>query len=357
MGRCSRRIIVWIVAGALALSIQGPVTSARSPVRTTGGVLPNDPDWGVTQDPEWVKIKQNHQVTAQMDPFQRRRRPVVGVQRLDAVPTALQLPAKVTGRFVEPAGWGIDDSGKHYVDANYWNICVAGAAAVAAYYFIPDPVELSGAYREPYGPFAITTRWDAADVDSNLGFEAKARAYMLFMAMDVQPPSFDLPGMDDWSTYPTGGGSAQGIRDAVNWEISRHLRGGKWANYFYFIQENSGPTFTRDRMNDDIVADIAGAGAPVIVTVDAAYLPNWSNATKPVHHAITVIGYDNVNDTYTYLDTCGRQCGSDTNGGTHVVSQAKLFKAIQMFGRRDADGYTITRADGTPKYPNGAYIW
>jgi hypothetical protein len=179
----------------------------------------------------------------------------------------------------------------------------------------------------------------------------------MFMAMNVQPPSFARPGMDDWSTYPTRGGSPQAIRDGLNWEISRHLRGGKWATYFYFIQENSGPTFTAARMNADIVADIAGAGAPVIFTLDAQYLPNWSHATKPVHHAITVIGYDNVANTYTYLDTCGRQCGSSSNGGVNVVSQAKLFKALQMFGTRDANGYTITRADGLPKFPNGAYIW
>jgi hypothetical protein len=216
---------------------------------------------------------------------------------------------------------------------------------------------MSGAFREPYGPFALTTRWNAKGVDSNLGFDVQGRAYMLFMAMQVQPPSFERPGLDDWSTYPTQGGSPQAIRDGLNWEISRHLRGGKWATYFYFTQENSGPSFSAAQMNADIVADIAGAGAAVIFTVDAQYLPNWSNATRPVHHAIVVIGYDNVADTYTYLDTCGRQCGSDSNGGTHVVSQAKLFKAFQMFGTRDANGNTILRADGLPKFPTGAYIW
>ena len=122
-------------------------------------------------------------------------------------------------------------------------------------------------------------------MDSNLGFNAKGRAYMLFMAMQVQPPSFDRPGIDDFSTYPTLGGSPQGIRDAVNWEISGHLRGGRWATYFYFTEENSGPAFTPDQMNADIVADIAGSGAPVIVAVDADYLPNWPDLAKPLHHA------------------------------------------------------------------------
>jgi hypothetical protein len=39
------------------------------------------------------------------------------------------------------------------------------------------------------------------------------------------------------------------------------------------------------------------------------------------------------------------------------VCQKKLFKAIQMVGRVDDNGRPILRADGTPKYPNGGYIW
>jgi len=74
-------------------------------------------------------------------------------------------------------------------------------------------------------------------------------------------------------------------------------------------------------------------------------------------HAITIVGYDNTDDTYTYLDTCGRECGSTSNGGTHDIAQKKLFKAMQMVGRLGDDGQTILRADGTPKYPNGGYIW
>lgn len=338
------------------LSVQAPVVSAASVVRTTGGVLPFDRSWTTQPDPRALTLKEQGRLATRVGP-NGLRSTIVQPQRISAPPSALNLATRDTARIVEPPGWGRDDRGRDYADANYWNICAAGAATVAASYFIPDPLRLSGAFREPYGPYAVTTRWDQADVDATLGFVAKARAHMLFMAMEVRPPSFDRPGIDDFSTYPTRGGSPQAIRDAVNWEISGHLPGGRWATYFYFIKENSGPSFTEARLNADIVADIAGAGAPVIAVVDADYLPNWPDLARPLHHAITIVGYDNVGDTYTYLDTCGRQCGSTSNGGTHQISQAKLFKAIQMVGGGDAAGSLIKRPDGTPKFPTGAYIW
>jgi hypothetical protein len=356
MGKFSRRVMVTVLAGTVMLSVQGPVVFAAAVVRTTGGVLPFDHDWPIQPPPSAVKVKEAGRLATRLE-IGGHRHPIVNPQRITAPPPALTLPTKDTARFVEPPGFGTDDHGKNYTDVNFWNFCTAGAAAVAASYFIPDPVELSGTFREPYGPFGVTTRWDEAGDDANLGYPTKGRAYIMFMAMQVQPPSFDNPGIDDFSTYPTRGGSPQGMRDAINWEISGHQRGGKWATFFYFTEENSGPTFTPERLNADIVADIAGAGVPVVVAVDADYLPNWPDLAKPLHHAITIVGYDNTNDTYTYLDTCGRQCGSLTNGGTHDISQAKMFKAVQMVGRADSDGYLIKRADGTPKYPTGAYIW
>jgi hypothetical protein len=269
----------------------------------------------------------------------------------------LTLATKSASRIVEMPGYGKDDIGKSYNDLNYWNICSAGAATVATSYFVPDPYQMLGAFHEPYGQYSVTTQWNEQDVDYNLGYVARARAYVLYMAMAVDPPSFDKPGIDDFSTYPTLGGSPQAMRDAVNWEISDHAGGGRWATWFYFTKPNTGSGFTADQFNDDVVADIWRSGAPVIVAVDADYLPNWPDLAKPLHHAITIVGYDNTGDTYTYLDTCGRQCGSTSNGGTHDIAQKKLFKAIQMVGRVGDDGQTILRADGTPKYPNGGYIW
>jgi hypothetical protein len=63
------------------------------------------------------------------------------------------------------------------------------------------------------------------------------------------------------------------------------------------------------------------------VFANTTYLPDW--ITQGVTHAIAVIGYDDNAGTYTYIDTCGAQCGSAHNGGTHVISQSQLFTAIQ----------------------------
>jgi hypothetical protein len=358
VGKCSRRLVLVALAGAVMLSVQfSAVTAARPPAGESGGVLPSIRHWPLKQPTDWVRAKRAHQVRRIHGAGTVIAPIAPGARRISAPPASLTLPSKVTAQFIEPLGVGQDDSGKRYVDVNYWNICAAGAATAAAAYFLDDPTDLSGTFREPYGPFAISTQWDAADTDSVGGFRAQARAYMLYMAEAVKPPSFDRPGIDNFDTYPTLGGAPQSVRDALNWELSSHNKGGHWATYFYFIQENSGPAFSPNRMNADIVADIAGSGAAVIANVDADYLPNWPDLAKPLHHAIVIIGYDNDADTYTYLDTCGRLCGSKTDGGTHVISQAKLFKAVQMVGRVDSDGYLIAKADGTPRYPIGAYIW
>jgi hypothetical protein len=347
-------LIIVFAAGALMLSIHVSAASAGGSVRTSGGLLPWDPDWPAQQSRQSQALKAQGVTAAQRAGKLPRSAPR---EPSTVAPAAMTLSTKLTARIVEMPGYGEDDVGKSYVDDNYWNICSAGAATVATSYFIPDPYQMLGAFHEPYGKYSVTTRWDEQDVDANQGFVARARAYMLFMAMDVEPPSFDNPGIDDFSTYPTRGGSPQAIRDAVNWEISGHASGGQWATWFYYTKANSGSGFSADQLNDDVVADISRSGAAVIAAVDADYLPNWPDLPIALHHAITVVGYDNTNDTYTYLDTCGRQCGSTSNGGTHVIAQKKLFKAIQMVGRVDDNGRTILRADGTPRYPTGGYIW
>lgn len=355
MGRSFRRLFISFVVGAAMLSIHVSAASADPVVRTTGGLLPWDSDWPVQQN-HASRVLKHRGITGAQRAGKLPRSSAAGISPA-AAPAAMTLPTKMTSRIVEMPGYGKDDIGKSYTDANYWNICSAGAATVATSYFVPDPYQMLGAFHEPYGRYSVTTQWNEQDVDYNQGYVARARAYILYMAMAVDPPSYDKPGIDDFSTYPTRGGSPQAIRDAVNWEISDHAGGGQWATWFYFTEPNSGSGFSADQFNDDVVADIGRVGAPVIVAVDADYLPNWPDLAHPIHHAITIVGYDNTGDTYTYLDTCGRECGSTSNGGTHDIAQKKLFKAMQMVGRLGDDGQTILRADGTPKYPNGGYIW
>ena len=123
------------------------------------------------------------------------------------------------------------------------------------------------------------------------------------------------------------------------------------------MQPNTGSRFTQAHLNTDIVTDIYGSGAAIVAAVDADYLPNWPDLAKPLYHSIAVVGYDNEEGTYTYLDTCGDDCGSYSNGGLHTISQKRLFKAIQMVGKVDDNGNLIRNSDGLPKYPWGAYLW
>ena len=317
--------------------------------------MATDGTWPLQQDAAWLSVKQAHRIVRASG---GRTQVSAGIAAsiLASAPSAMTLPTRFTARTIEPEGSGTDDAGKSYADRNYWNMCAPGAATVAAYYFGQQPAVFTGTYREPYGPKQVATHWDATDVDDK-GYSANGRAYILYMAEAVYPPSFTRAGIDDFDEYPTHGGSADAIRDALNWEMTDRGIIPTWATYFYAIQGNSGARFTQAHLNADIVADIAGSGAAVVVDVDADYLPNWPDLAKPLYHSVTVVGYDNDADTYTYLDTCGRNCGSYTNGGLHTIAQKQLFKAIQMVGRVDPRGLLIKDTDGTPKYPIGAYIW
>ena len=130
MGKSCRRLFISFAAGALMLSIHVSAAYA-SPVRTTGGLLPWDPNWPVQQNRASQLLKSRGVTGAQ----EARRLPSSrghGPRRVDAPPAALSLATGRTSRFVEMPGWGQDDRDKSYVDANYWNICSAGTAAVAA---------------------------------------------------------------------------------------------------------------------------------------------------------------------------------------------------------------------------------
>jgi hypothetical protein len=74
----------------------------------------------------------------------------------------------------------------------------------------------------------------------------------------------------------------------------------------------------------------------MLAAADTHELPNWQagSATPHTRHAISIVGYDDTANppTYTYIDTCGRGCNGragNTNGGTHVISQAAMVAALQ----------------------------
>jgi len=356
----ARRLIVGAAALAAALFLPASA-GAASPVRVVrdmGDVKANDPGWPLHQDVAWLAAKWQHRVVRGTDGVVRVLPPPPRDRaHAEVMPDAKTLASGIAAKILEPEGSGVDDSWprKAYSDRNYWGFCAAGAAAVSLFY-IGLSLGMAGTFHEPYGPHVSYTHWERNDVDAN-GYQTYARAMIVYLAEATQPPSFNRPGIDDFDTYPTSGGSPQAIRDAINWEASDEGLAPGWQTFFYATQANTGSRFSQAQLNADIVADVAKSNVPAIMAVDADFLPNWPDLPKALHHAISVVGYDNIAGTYTYLDTCGKDCGSDSNGGLHVIPQWKLFKAVQMVGKVDDNGQTIVKADGTPKYPIGAYIW
>jgi hypothetical protein len=144
----------------------------------------------------------------------------------------------------------------------------------------------------------------------------------MYLSEQVKPPTFSSKGVVNFTYYPTHGGTITDTRDVLNWEASNHS--SNWAGYFYVFAASP----TEAQLHADIVADIRSFSAPVVASVDTFYLPNWS---KSLNHAITIIGFDDINGTYTFLDTCGHQCNgsaNSTNGGIWNIDQHHLYQAV-----------------------------
>jgi hypothetical protein len=243
-------------------------------------------------------------------------------------PTTVHLDTSVVSLIVEPDGSGHDDLGTSYTDKNYWNFCVPGAVTAALYYWKPANVTgwAAGHFREPsHAPSTIPaagTYWKSSG--SAGGYANKGRAYLMYLAMKVKPPSWGTAGIDNFSVYPTTGANLVDARDALNWEASGHSAG--WSTFFYAIVYAS--TVTQSRMHTHLTGDLRG-GHAVVIFADTGYLPNWS---RSLSHAITVVGFDDRAGTYQYIDTCGKRCNGASqakNGGVWTISQSRLTQAVQ----------------------------
>ncbi len=241
------------------------------------------------------------------------------------------LDTSVVSLIVEPEGVGTDDEGSSYTDKNYWNFCVPGAATVALYYVKPDNVTAwpAGHFKEPKNaPSTIPadgTYWESADNAS--GYPSVGRAYLMYLAMQVNPPSYTTPGITPFDSYPTPGAGATDLRNAMNWEASGHA--ADWNNFHYTIV--AGGALSESTLHHDVQVDIDG-GYSIVVFVDTGYLPNWS---RSLGHAIAVVGYDDSAHTYSYADTCGKPCNgspNSKNGGINTIDQPSLFNAIVANG-------------------------
>lgn len=234
-------------------------------------------------------------------------------------PNAKTLDDSIVGMIVEPPGSGNDDKGAYYDDRNYWNFCAPGSVSAGLAYFTSNPTNWSaGEFVEPYGPHTSKTYWTSADA-------WVGRAYLMYIAEQVKPPSFTKAGLPDFSTYPTNGSSLHDSRDVLNWEASGH--DSSYSTFFY--QDVSASGLTEATLHNDVTRDIFG-GHGVLAHVDTAGLPNWGN--KSVPHSILIIGYDDAAGTYAYIDTCGKRCNGTSygaNGGVWHVPQSKMFHAIE----------------------------
>lgn len=250
------------------------------------------------------------------------------------------LKTNVTGLIVEPRAKSRDDNHDIYEDYNYWNFCTAGAVTVATYYWRPSYVTgRSGQnYTEPYGPKKVTTYWESSDTggsaDTGDGYPTKGRGHLMYIAEKVKPPAFTRAGIDDFDTYPTTGASMGDAKIALNWEIS-----GRdpdiYLNYFY--GKHNPANYTQTQFVNAVKSDLFDYAAAVVVGLDtylssSTRLPNWN---RSLFHAITIIGYDDSNSTFIYIDTCGKQCNSysgNHNGGTYSVSYATMYKLAKEYG-------------------------
>ena len=257
-------------------------------------------------------------------------------------PSAAWLDTTVVGNFEEPPVSGRDEAGRRYSDHNYWAFCGAGSARVVLFFAGHDPKwDADGnwpltAYREPASSgVRVTTYWrDGEPAD-------KGRGYMLYLAEQVRPPSFTVPGVETFELTRHSNGAT--VKTAymsnevrvLNWEAS-----GWKSERGYFVAQRwkvSAGTFYRE-----LAQEIGADGYPALVAVMTAgvsrngtrwTLPNWVNHAIP--HWIAVVGYDENN--FYYVDTCwgSTHCGyrdpplTGAHPGTWSVSKVTLYKAMQ----------------------------
>ena len=346
-----------------------PTPAGQTPIPD----VPGDPIFGhdngrqsPSQLPDWLQLKAYGRVVlsgGNVGVLPGDAWPLTNPTTGAAVPPARTLDLTWTRWIVEPLGRGTDEKGTQYVDYSYWNLCGPGSATVTLYYWQqltghPNVTGTAGWYLDPYtasgsrwpksGPIFINpngvakrtgTYWSGSDRVN--GFTAHGRGFLMYVAMQIKPGGWTTPGIDimvdaeNKPRYPLLGAPPQDIETALNWEASGHSS-GDWQDTYYTDVPEWDPNLARD-LQVAVMLDVGRDGVPVVAAVDTYGLPNWraSTASRTPHtrHAITIVGYDNSANppTFTYLDTCGRNCNSrdsNRNGSIHVISQAAMVLAL-----------------------------
>lgn len=342
------------------------VTPSPAPAR---GALPTDPSSTIdsrrplpVQSTTWLTLKASGRISLSgggITLLPPGSDPLVNPSTGLPVPAKAMLDTSWTRWIVEPPGYGYDEKGNHYSNLSYWNLCGDGAMAATLWYWQqltgdPDVTGTAGYFLDPYASEAVAwpspgptvavsggtrvgTYWSGSDAVS--GFTAHGRGFVMYLAMQSQPASWNSAGLSVFARngqplYPTSGTPRTNIQTGLNWEVSGR-NPTDWTEAFYASVIRPDPTLARD-LTAAVMLDVGRDGVPVVGAVDAYGLPNWQagSATPHTRHAIAIVGYDNTANppTFTYIDTCGRSCnnrGGNQNGQLHVISQAQMVVSIQ----------------------------
>ncbi|HEY8323351.1 MAG: hypothetical protein ACHQ1E_00880 [Ktedonobacterales bacterium] len=252
-----------------------------------------------------------------------------------------------------PGGGSYDDLYNSYNDQYYFTLCGPGAADVTLFDWPWPPNDANYSYVfDSMIPSLPNSSWNGTDVDGT----TRTRGYMVHLAFQIQPPTWSRAGMLPQTAYQTGyngGATLQTVQDALNWEASGE-NSSNWSSYFYTTVWNSSyynsnpriyPANLYNALHSDVVTDISVSHVPVIVEIDASnqYLPNWpNNGSTLVKHFVAIVGYDDNQGTYTYIDTCKQFTNCNGAGqdqpDLHVATQSQLEQGVALIGTNMSQG-------------------
>lgn len=313
------------------------------------------------QDPAWVQVKLSHRVWSGIKPGQGKEAsthsmvlatPLTASTAPSSYTLSLSSDVLYTG---EPSDGSIqnfpgtgntaDDANHHYSDSLYYTWCGVGASDVALWFW-PNPPNFTNSSKV-YDPMVFNqySSWNAEDIDNTY----RLRGYMIRLADQTMAPTWSRAGMLSQSYYQSnefGGVTLQVVQDALNWEASGENT-SNWSNYFYTTVWNSSfynqyyPNNLYQALHSDVVSDIYYSHVPVLVELTAGYLSNWPS-TSTVNHMVAIVGYNDTQGTYTYIDTCKQytycnRYGQDTPDA-HTVSQSQLAAGVANIGTNETTG-------------------
>ena len=234
---------------------------------------------------------------------------------------------------------------------DFFDLCGPGATDIALDFWPAPPNLLENVTDDPGYDKAV--HYNNGSTLQTYWNGLRMRGYMTYLAWQTQPPDWPTAGMMDTSTFPSNGVTEYDVLEALNWEASGH-NVSDWQNYFYTITWLNPTSVTADTLNHDVVADVGVSHVPVVAEVNATLLKNWAGASGLIKHQIAIIGYDNVNKTYTYVDTCAHFTGcngydaTDNEHNAHTIPQAQMWQAIAA---------VPVNTSPLPQYGDGGWVW